>query len=167
MTETTIHKSAKVFETGHCPRFDARTLDQKEVEWHYKLFVKGHVVSFWHMPINYGRVMVKLDEKIAKASANLKNPLMLTDEKSAWGADLYVEVTHEVPELENVRLNGTYLVRAFQGGYRKVPEFIAAAHRYVVSKGKTVQKFLFYYPYCPECAKAYDENYVVIFAKVG
>lgn len=167
MTETTIHKSAKVFETGHCPRFDARALDRQEVEWHYKLFVKGHVVSFWHMPINYGRVMTRLDEKIEQAGAQLKNPLMLTDEKSPWGADLYVEVTHEVPTLENARLTGTYMTRVFEGEYRKMPEFIQSMYQYVAEKGKNIKGLMFSYPYCPECAKAYNENYVVIFAQVA
>jgi len=46
-------------------------------------------------------------------------------------------------------------------------KFAKAMTEFVKSKGKTLEKLYFYYPYCPGCAKKYGKNYVVILAKVG
>ena len=46
-------------ETGCCPRFDPEPWDEKEVTFDDKLFVKDHVTSFFHIPLNFGKVMVR------------------------------------------------------------------------------------------------------------
>ncbi len=46
-------------ETGCCPRFNPGPWDQKEVTFQDKLFVKDRVHSFFHIPLNFGRVMVR------------------------------------------------------------------------------------------------------------
>ncbi len=46
-------------ETGCCPRFDPEPWDEKEVTFEDKLFVKDHVTSFFHIPLNFGKVMVR------------------------------------------------------------------------------------------------------------
>lgn len=38
---------------------------------------------------------------------------------------------------------------------------------YVVSRGRKVEKLYLGYTTCPACSKAYGENYVVMFARVG
>ncbi|MEK7611126.1 MAG: hydrolase [Patescibacteria group bacterium] len=46
-------------ETGCCPRFSPEPWDEKEMTWTDKLFLKDHVRSFFHIPLNFGQVMVK------------------------------------------------------------------------------------------------------------
>jgi hypothetical protein len=46
-------------ETGCCPRFNPGPWDQKEVTFQDKLLVKDRVRSFLHIPLNFGRVMVR------------------------------------------------------------------------------------------------------------
>ncbi len=46
-------------ETGCCPRFNPEPWDEKETIWEDKLFIKDHVTSFLHIPLNFGKVMIR------------------------------------------------------------------------------------------------------------
>ena len=107
-------------ETGCCPRFDPGPWDEKEVTFENKLFVKDRVRSFFHIPLNFGKVMVRNMEKISAADALPPMPLMLSDEKSLWGADIYIAVTGDVPDSKMVRISGTFLTKVFEGHYKNV-----------------------------------------------
>ncbi|GAF93149.1 unnamed protein product, partial [marine sediment metagenome] len=96
-------------ETGCCPRFNPEPWDKKEVAFQDKLFVKDQVRSFLHIPLNFGKVMVKNMERIKEAGALAPEPLLLSDEKSLWGADVYIAVAKEVPGAEMAKISGTFL----------------------------------------------------------
>ncbi len=153
-------------ETGCCPRFNPEPWDEKEVTWHDKLFMKDHVRSLFHIPLNFGQVMVKNMEKIKAAGALAPEPLMLSDEKSLWGADVYIGVGKEVHGAEMKRISGTFLSKAFEGPYKNVGDWVKEMKAYVKSRGKDIKKLYFFYTTCPACAKAYGKNYTVILALV-
>jgi hypothetical protein len=153
-------------ETGCCPRFDPAPWSEQEIVWQDKLFVKDRVRSFLHVPLNFGKVVVRNMEKIWAAGAADKS-LMVCDENSLWGADLYIAVTREVPGTESARISGTFLAKVFEGPFKNVGKWAREMQDWVGSKGKKVEKLLFYYTTCPKCAQAYGKNYVVLLAKVG
>lgn len=153
-------------ETGCCLRFDPKPWNEKEVVLKDKLFLKDHVASFFHIPLNFGQVMKKDMELIAKAGALAKKPLMLSDEKSLWGADVYIAVEKDVPGAEMVRLSGRFLAKVFEGEFRKIGGWVKEMQAYVNEKGKTAKRLLFFYTTCPACAKHYGKNYVVILAEL-
>ncbi|HUV82805.1 MAG TPA: hydrolase, partial [archaeon] len=51
-------------ETGCCPRFNPETWDGKEITFEDKLFLRDHVRSIFHIPLNFGKVMTRSMEKI-------------------------------------------------------------------------------------------------------
>jgi len=153
-------------ETGCCPRFNPEPWDEKEVTWHDKLFIKDHVRSLFHIPLNFGQVVVKNMQKIEAAGALPPQPLMLCDEKSLWGADVYIGVGKEVPEAKMERISGTFLSKVFEGPYKNVGRWVKEMKAYVKSRGKESKKLYFFYTTCPACAKAYGKNYTVILAMV-
>jgi hypothetical protein len=153
-------------ETGCCPRFNPEPWDEKEVTFQDKLFLKDHVKSFLHIPLNFGKVMVKNMEKIQQADALSPEPLMLSDEKSLWGSDIYIAVSKEVPDAEIVRISGTFLTRVFEGPYKNAGKWAKEMAEYVKAKAKDMEKMYFFYTTCPKCARFYGKNYVVILAKV-
>jgi hypothetical protein len=153
-------------ETGCCPRFDPEPWDGGEQVWEEKLFVKDRVRSVFHVPINFGRVMVRNMEKIVAADALTPEPLMLSDENSLWGSDLYVHVTKEIPDSEMARLSGTFLTKVFEGPYKNARTWALQMQEYVKEKGKELKKLYFFYTTCPKCAKVYGKNYVVLVAQV-
>jgi hypothetical protein len=153
-------------ETGCCPRFNPEPWNEKEVTFQDKLFLKDHVRSFLHIPLNFGKVMVKNMDMIQQADALTPEPLMLSDEKSLWGADVYIAVSKEVPGAEMVRISGTFLTRVFEGPYKNAGKWAQEMKAYVKSKAKEIQKMYFFYTTCPKCARFYGKNYVVILVKV-
>ena len=155
----------KLFETGCCKRFKPEPWEDKEVTWHDKLFLKDRVISFFHIPLNFGKVMVKNMKLIKKTDALAPVPVLLSDENSLWGADVYIVVSKEVPGARMERISGTFLSKVFEGPYKDMGKWISEMKTYVSSKGKEIKKMYFFYTTCPKCAKAYGKNYVVILAK--
>ncbi len=91
---------------------------------------------------------------------------MLTDEKSLWGSDIYIDVAREVPGAKMAKFSGTYLTKVFEGPYQNAGKWAVEMKKYVEGKNKTIKKLYFSYTTCPKCAKAYGKNYVVLFARV-
>lgn len=153
-------------ETGCCPRFKPEPWDEKEVTFQDKLFVKDHVRSFLHIPLNFGKVMVRNMERIKQAEALVPVPVMLSDERSLWGADVYIAVAKDVPGAETVRITGNFLTKVFEGPYKDIRKWVQEMKAYVKSKNKQMKKLYFFYTTCPKCAEYYGTNYTVLLAQV-
>jgi hypothetical protein len=153
-------------ETGCCPRFDPGPWDEKEITLQDKLFLKDHVKSFLHIPLNFGKVMVKNMEVIKGADALAPEPLMLSDEKSLWGADIYIAVSKDVPQAQMERISGTFLTKVFEGPYKNAGKWAKEMKSYIKAKGREIKKMYFFYTTCPKCAEFYGKNYVVLLAMV-
>ncbi len=152
--------------TGCCDLFNPEPWQEKEIIWKDKIFVKDHITSFLHMPINMGGKIVKNMDLIEKANAKAPYQLILTDEKSLWGADIYIDVSKEVPCAQMVTISGVFLTKVFEGPYQNAGKWAMEMKEYVASKGKKIKKLYFSYKTCPNCAKAYGKNYVVLFAQI-
>lgn len=159
----TLYKDA---ETGCCPKFNPEPWDEKIKEFNDKLFLKDHVTSFFHIPLNFGKVMVRSMEKIKRSNALTKEPFMLSDEKSLWGADIYIEVSKEIPNAAMEKISGTFLTKVFEGSFKDMGKWIKSMKGFVKSRGKEMKKMYFFYTTCPKCAKHYGKNYTVILVKV-
>lgn len=157
----------KIKSTGCCEPFDPKPWEDKEIRWDKKLFVKDHVTSFLHIPLNFGQKVVKNMALIEKAKAKAPYQLMLTDEKSLWGADIYIDVTKNVPGAKMSTLSGTFLTKVFEGPFQNVGIWAKEMKEYVKSEGKKLKKLYFSYTTCPKCAKIYGKNYVVLFGQIG
>ena len=152
--------------TGCCEPFNPEPWQDKEIAWSHKIFVKDHVTSFLHIPLNMGKKITKNLTLIEKANAKAPHQLMLTDEKSLWGADIYIDVGKVVPGAQMTTISGTFLTKVFEGPYQNAGKWAQEMKTYVENKGKKINKLYFSYTTCPKCAKAYGKNYVVLFAQV-
>ncbi|OGF24325.1 hypothetical protein A3H09_01540 [Candidatus Falkowbacteria bacterium RIFCSPLOWO2_12_FULL_45_13] len=158
--------SQLVKSTGCCEPFNPESWQDKEIVWQDKIFVKDHVASFFHIPLNMGEKIVKNLALIEKAGAKAVYQLMLNDEKSLWGSDIYIDVAKEVPGAKMAKLSGTYLTKVFEGPYKETGKWAKEMAEYVKAKGREMKKLYFSYTTCSKCAKAYGKNYVVLFARV-
>ena len=98
---------------------------------------------------------------------------MLTDsrrlfsgENSFWGADVYVEVSKDIPGARMATISGSFLSKVFEGSYGNIGHWIEEMKRFVQSRGKVVERLYFFYTTCPKCAKLHGKNYVVILAQI-
>ena len=152
--------------TGCCPIFNPKPWDSKEIVFTDKLFIKDRVKSIFHIPLNFGKVMVRNITKMEKVGADISDCIVLSDENSPFGSDVYISTDKEIPDAQMVNITGTYLSKVFEGPYKNMGKWIKEMNEYMESQGKTSKKFLFYYTTCPKCAKVYGKNYVVILAKI-
>ncbi|HII15447.1 MAG TPA: hypothetical protein HA362_03975 [Nanoarchaeota archaeon] len=153
-------------ETGCCPRFDPKPWDKKKVVFKNKLFLKDKVRCIFHIPLNFGKVIVRDMEKITNAKALTKKPLMLSDDCSLWRSEIYIETTKNVPDAEMKRISGTFLTRVFEGDFRNMGKWMKEMQEYVRKKGVPIKKMYAFYTTCPACAKVYGKNYVVLLAEI-
>ena len=161
-----MNKLYEQSETGCCPRFNPEPWQEKEITWQNKLFIKDHIRSFLHIPLGFGKMMVRNMERIKSADALTPEPLMLSDENSLWGSDVYIAVSKEVPQAENVTISGTFLTKVFEGPYKDAGKWVKEMLAFVKAKGKETKKLYFFYTTCPKCAKYYGKNYTVLLAEV-
>jgi len=160
-----VDKTNPDFETGCCKRFDPKPWDDKTISFGDKLFVKRRVVTAFHIPITMDQVMKDAMEKITAAGALAETPIMLYDDCSLFGADIYIHVSKPVPGEKLAKFKGSFLSKVFEGDYSQTGNWVKAMEAYVAKKGKSIQKLYFFYTMCPACAKAYGQNYTVLLAK--
>jgi len=149
-----------------CPEFDPVPWDEKEMTWENRRFVKVRVRSLFHIPLNFGSVMKKSMALIESAGVKSENMIVISDESSLWGADIYIEVSGEVPGARMATLSGTFRSKVFEGPYRNMKNWIQEMQSYVRSTGGEMKNLYFYYTTCPKCAKKYGRNYVVLLAQI-
>ena len=151
-----------------CPKFQTELWDEKTITWDNKLFVKDNICCFMHVPLNMGKVMTKMCDKIEAAGAGLQNEdfILLSDDVSLWKSVQYIAVSKEVEGMEVERLSGTYMTKVFEGPYKNAGKWHGEMMEYVKAQGKEVKKIYFYYTTCPKCAKEHGKNYVVAVAQV-
>ena len=153
--------------TGCCEPFNPEPWQDKEITWKDKIFVKDHITSFFHIPLNMGGKIIKNMKLIEAAHAQAEYQLMLTDEKSPWGADIYIDVAKDVPGAQMAKLSGTFLTKVFEGSYQNAGKWAQEMKRYVEGKSEELKKLYFSYTTCPKCAKVYGKNYVVLVAQIN
>ena len=154
--------------TECCPRFEPAPWDEKEITWEMKPFLQDRVLSFLHIPLNFGAVMRRSMAAMEAAGAAPAPGQMfvLSDENSLWGADLYIAISKDIPGARTTMLSGTFLTKVFEGPYRNMRNWIEEMKSFVSGMGKAFRKLYFFYTTCPKCSKKYGENYVVILAQL-
>ncbi len=153
--------------TDCCPRFDPEPWDEKLLTWVNKSFVTDRVRSFFHIPLNFGSLMKRNMTLIEESGAKPEVQIVITDENSLWGSDVYIGVTKDVPGARMASLSGTFMSKVFEGSYGQVRRWCDEMHEHVEAQGKEVKKMYFYYTTCPKCAKVYGKNYIVLLAQVA
>lgn len=149
-----------------CPKFDPVPWEGKVFEWKDKKFIKDNVFTLFYMPVNFGGVMKKLDEKISQGNAVVPYNLGLSDHTSKWNMDIYLAVDKEIPNAQNTTVSGTFVSKVYEGSFSETGKWNKDFTTWCNAQGhKTVKNFM-WYTTCPKCAKKYGRNYVVILAEI-
>jgi len=149
-----------------CPKFDPKPWDGKMFEWKNKMFIRDKVFTVFHMPMNFGSVMRRLNERVEKANAKMPDWLCLSDHTSKWNMDVYLAVDKKIPDAENVTLTGKFLSKVYEGPYKDTGRWCKDFEAYAKGKNLRINKWYMWYTTCPKCAKKYGKNYVAIIAQV-
>jgi len=156
-----------VADTGCCPRFDPAPWQDQEITWDARPFVKQRVRCFLHIPLTFGRVMVRTMARLEAAGAVDPEMIVLAGDEGPWGMDVFISYRGELPAAPDLTtLSGTFLTRVYEGPYRHAGRWHKDMQAHVAAAGKTLRRMFSYYTTCPRCAKAYGKNYVVLLAQV-
>jgi hypothetical protein len=150
-----------------CPRFNPEPWNDRIIEWNKKKFIKARVFTFFYMPVNFGKVMRRLDTQVRKAGAEMIDYLSLSNHTSKWNMDVYVAVNKEISSAENTTLSGRYYSRVYEGPFRDTGKWCNDYEGAVKSKGYAAKKMFMWYTTCPKCAKKYGKNYVAIISEIA
>jgi hypothetical protein len=149
-----------------CPEFDPMPWDDKTFEWKDKGFIRDRVSAFFYMPLNFGKVMKRFDEKVTRAGATVPDWLCLSHHTSWWNMDIYLAVDRKIPDAENTKLSGKFYCKVYEGAFRETGKWCKDFLQVAKPKGLKNQKLFMWYTTCPKCAKKYGKNQVAILAEV-
>ncbi len=150
-----------------CPVFDPIPWDGKVLEWKDKKFIRDRIKTFFFIPLNFGKVIRRMNAKAESAGASIPDRLCLFDTTSRWNLEVNLAVDREIPDAENITLSGAFLSKVYKGPYEDTPKWIEDFSHYATQQGKEIKKWYVWYTTCPTCAKRYGKNYVVIVAEVS
>jgi hypothetical protein len=154
-----------------CPKFNPEKWDKKTLNWDNKKFIKDSLPTFFHMPFppTIGKKITRMwtaVESIGAAAPNKEDTLILFRDPSAFRSEIYISVEKEVPSENNTVISGNFVSRVFDGGYNAIPKFVKQMDEYLATQGKKAKDYYIHYAYCPECAKKFGNNYMILFAQV-
>ena len=150
-----------------CPEFDPVPWEEQIITWDNKKFVKDRVFTLFYMPLNFGKVMKRINRKIEKSGAETSDFLCLSEHTSLWNMDIYMAVNNNVEGAVNTTLSGQYLTKVYEGDFKETGVWIKDYSDFSKSKGLEIKKMYMWYTVCPKCAKKYGGNFVVIVGKIG
>ncbi|MFC1780421.1 hydrolase [Patescibacteria group bacterium] len=151
-----------------CPEFQPERWNEKTHVWKDKLFIRDRVRQLFHIPLNMGKVVKRMFDKIQKVNAapNDEDFLMLAYDPTPWISEIHMTVTKEVPDAEMVKLSGTFISKVFDGPYSAVPKWAKEMESFIEKKNQKIKKMYFHFAYCPKCVKKYGKNYSIAFGEV-
>ncbi len=152
--------------TTCCPKFNPEPWDEKVFEWKDRKFIKDRVFTFFYMPLNFGKVMRKLDAKIKKTESTIPDWLCLSDHTSKWNMDLYLAVDKDIPDCVNTSMSGRFFSKVYEGPFSDTKKWSHDFEGKLKEKGFKAKKWFMWYTTCPKCAKKYGKNYVAILSQI-
>ena len=149
-----------------CPKFDPILWEDKVFVWDMKKFIKDKVFTLFYMPINFGKVITRLNETVTKANAKMPDFLCLSEHTSKWNMDIFLAVEKEIAGANNTTLSGRFFSKVYEGPYKDTGIWCKDFDNAAKSKDFSIKKEYMWYTTCPKCAKKYGKNYVVILAQI-
>ncbi|NLH18415.1 MAG: hypothetical protein GX455_17710 [Phycisphaerae bacterium] len=149
-----------------CPPFDPAPWDDKVFEWTNKRFIRDKVFTLFYMPMNFGKVMRRLDARVKSAGATIPDNLCLADHTSKWNMDVYLAVDRDIPGAQNTTLTGKFFSKVYDGPFKDTGKWCKDFAALATGRGLTITKWYMWYTTCPKCAKKSGHNFVVIVAEV-
>lgn len=149
----------------NCKPFIPLDFQDKELVWVDKLFIKDNVVSFCHVHLNMWSIINKNLKKIWISENQHDYKLILTDEKSLFGTDIYFEIWDKVKYKNTVKISWIFHTKVFEWSFRNIQKWKEEMIQYLDWKWKKASEIYYFFTTCPSCARKYWKNYVVLFAK--
>lgn len=147
-----------------CPPFDPKPWEKKFVTFDDRYFMKVKVRTFNHIPLNFGSVMTKAQAAIEKAGAKVVDNMALSNHVSRWTMEVLIAIDKQVDDLRPIKLPGRFLSNVYEGPFKDTGIWCKDFEQLAKEKEFPIHTWYMWYTTCPQCAKKYGKNYVVVLA---
>ena len=155
-----------------CPVFEPDRWDDKMLDWNKKPFIMATVPAENHVP-ETSKIqeavtqMMKLATDANALAPDMLDTLMLFMGPSPSQSNIYLSVTKNVPNANNVTLSGEFKTHVQQGNYENVGHMINQMNADLADHKIAVKNIYAHYAYCPQCEASVGHNYTTLFAEVN
>src|SRR4030042_2410933 len=148
-----------------CKRLNPADGDRKKIIGRDKPFYKDSSWSFLHVPLDFGRKIVRGLGKIKEAGLSSEQ-MVLSKCDGLWGGEMLIPISKKTDIFKTELITGKFLTRLFEGHYGDMRQWIKETKNYCREKSFSAKEFIFWYATCPKCAKKYgDKVQVVVLAR--
>src|SRR4030042_5752790 len=127
-----------------CKRLLPEEWDKKEIVWRDKSFLKDHYWSFLHVPLDFGKKIIRGLEKIKEAGLPSEQ-MVLSKNDGLWGGEMRIPISEKSDQFDTELLTGKFLTRLFDGHYGDLRGWIKETKDYCRQKGFFAKEFIFWY----------------------
>jgi hypothetical protein len=153
--------------TGCCPVFHPEHYDNKIFDLGEYTFIKDSTLSFMYIPLNMDRVFTRVMRSINEAKqAYTDRYLILSRDVNPFKSNHYFLVKGEVKGYATETISGQYYAKVYDGDFKEISNWIQDFKQVLANQGKSLNELFVFYTTCPNCAKIYHHNYVVLFGKL-
>lgn len=152
--------------TGCCPVFHPEKYDQKTFNFSDLHFIQTSTKSVMYMPLNMDKVFTKTQADIEASGQSIDDRyLILSNDVSVFKCIHNFMTNGPVKNYPSIKLTGNYLAKVYDGDFKDMGKWVNEFSAELKANGSKNPKIYTFYTTCPNCAKVYGHNYVVLFGE--
>lgn len=153
--------------TGCCPVFHPEMYDNQVFDLSDYNFIQVSTLSFMYMPLNMDKVFTRTMEAInLNKQAYDDRYLILSKDINPFKCNHYFLVKGDVEGYETHKIKGQFYTKVYDGEFKQISSWIKDFENQLKAKNSSLKDMYVFYTTCPNCAKVYGHNYVVLFGKL-
>lgn len=120
-----------------------------------------------YMPLNMDKVFTRTMDDINRDKQGYDDRyLILSKDVSPFKCDHYFLVKGNVDGYETHKIEGQFYTKVYDGDFKEISSWIKNFENQMKNKNTPLKEMFVFYTTCPNCAKVYGHNYVVLFGKL-
>lgn len=152
--------------TGCCPVFHPEHYDNKLFDLSDLHFIQASTKSLMYVPTNMDKVFTKTQADIEASGQGIHDRyLILSQDVSPFKCNHYFMTQGPVKDYPNIEIKGNYLAKVYEGDFKDMGKWVKDFSKVLKEHGNPKSSIYTFYTTCPNCAKVYGHNYVVLFGE--
>lgn len=154
--------------TGCCPVFHPEKYDNCVYDLSDYHFIKSSTLSFMYIRLNMDKVFTQALKAISDSNqAYTDRYLILSKDLNPFKCNHYFLVNGNGAGFTRERIEGNYFTKVYDGDFKNISKWNKDFESLIKKQGKNLRETFVFYTTCPNCAKVYGHNYVVLFGKIN
>lgn len=153
--------------TGCCPVFHPEHYESQIFDFSDLHFITSSTKSLAYVPLNMDKVFTKTQADIeASGQAITDRYLILSQDVSPFKCEHHFMTKGPVVHYDEKVIQGRYLAKVYDGDFKEMGKWHKDFSEALKAQGNPKPNIYTFYTTCPNCAKVYGHNYVVLFGEL-